>query len=682
MNHRLTKPLVSLLLAVAFIVSGIALWPRDETAVPASGEVKPANQSKKKAQSKPQRPAAKTTSPAAKPPVKSAPLPNLPVDKKPEPLSQRVVEYHIDAKWVPDRKQITAAQTVTWTNPGKKTVTEMYLHLYPNAFESMDTTFMKESGGTLRSDRMLSGSFGSIKLNAVKTSDGTNLLPRLQAVQPDDGNKKDRTLVKIRLPEPIPPKGSITLRMAFTVTLPHTFARMGYAGDFVMAGQWFPKVAAYELTGTRGRAVEGWNAHQYHGNSEFYSDFGIYNVKVAVPSSYIVAATGFQTKPTTDKDGYKTYQFYADDVHDFAWSASPDFEYAEEPFSAPNVPGVRIKLYLDPKHKDLKDRYFHAAKTALTEFSKMYGQYPYSTLSIVVPPAEGNGAGGMEYPTLVTAFGADSIDPGYDLERVVVHEIAHQYWYGMVASNEFEEAWLDEGFASYSEDKIMEKEYGVAPNLPVESSYITSPAPLKQLSWKYRGHNHYAENVYTRAKLVLLGIEREIGTKMMNKVIRAYFVKWKFKHPSTADFQTVLERMTKRDWDPYFSQYVYGSMMADFSVEEIHTDKVNENGETIYVHRVFIRKNGGDFSKVPILFYFEDGSTMKKTWDGAELLTEYKITNSSPLTWVAVDPNRTIVVENKHINNFMKAEVDSKWNIRWNLSIAKILEALLGSLAW
>ena len=150
-------------------------------------------------------------------------------------------------------------------------------------------------------------------------------------------------------------------------------------------------------------------------------------------------------------------------MHDFAWSASPNFVTAEEAFSAPGVPGVRIKLYLDPAHKDLKERYFDAAKSALASFGKWYGTYPYSTLSIVVPPESGNGAGGMEYPTLVTAFGAKNDSPGYELERTVIHEIAHQYFYGMIASNEFEEAWLDEAFATYAEERVMEKNTGLPP---------------------------------------------------------------------------------------------------------------------------------------------------------------------------------------------------------------------------
>ena len=158
----------------------------------------------------------------------------------------------------------------------------------------------------------------------------------------------------------------------------------------------------------------------------------------------------------------------------------------------------------------------------------------------------------MEYPTLVTAFSAENDNPGYDLERTVVHEIGHQYWYGMVASNEFEEAWLDEGFTSYAEDKVMESEYGVAPNLPVEASYMTDPAPLKQLSWSYHDNSHYAENVYIRGKLVLVGIEKQVGEATMRKIMRTYFQKYKFKHPATADFQRVVESVTKTKWNDYF----------------------------------------------------------------------------------------------------------------------------------
>ncbi len=559
---------------------------------------------------------------------------------------------------------------------------ELYFHLYPNAFASMETTFMKESGGKLRNDSMPSNGYGSMTLKGMKTENGLSLMNRLEYVQPDDGNIKDKTLMKVRLPRPVKGGESITLSMQYEVQLPKIFARMGTAGNFVMAGQWFPKISVYEPANTRGRSTEGWNLHQYHGNSEFYADFGIYSVRIHVPKNYTVAATGFPVQPAQNKNGEKVYQFYADDVHDFAWSASPDFIVAEEPFSSAEVPGVRIKLYLDPAHKDLKERYFYAAKAALKYFSRWYGTYPYSTLSIVVPPEAGNGAGGMEYPTLVTAFGAKDESPGYDLERTVIHEIGHQYFYGMLASNEFEEAWLDEGFTSYAEDKLMEQEYGVIPSLPVQSTLISTPAPLTQDAWKYTLPNQYALNVYYRGKMVLKTIEQSVGKSTMNKIMARYTGKYRFGHPTTSDFQKIVEQATGKSWKSYFDQYVYGEQMADFAVDQITVQKKKSGSNPLFESAITISKNGGNYDKIPILFTFKDGHKLKKIWDGSGKSAVFKLQYTSPLAWAMVDPSYNIVLDNKHMNNYLKADMDKDVLFRWNESITKLIETLLGSLSW
>lgn len=599
-----------------------------------------------------------------------------------EQLSDRVAEYHIDVNLNEKTRTLTGTESVTWKHPGSLPVSELYFHLYPNAFASKDTTFMKESGGKLRGDAMPKDGWGSMKLTGIRTTDGISLIHRLQYVQPDDGNTNDQTLVKVRLPRPVQGGESTTLLINFEVQLPKVFARMGTADNFVMAGQWFPKLSVYEPAGTRGRTSEGWNLHQYHGSSEFYSDFGIFSVRINVPSSYIVAATGFPTKTAVVKQNRKTYQFYADDVHDFAWAASPDFVYAEEPFSSAEVPGVRIKLYLDPLHKDLKDRYFYAAKAALSSYSKWYGRYPYSTLSIVVPPASGNGAGGMEYPTLVTAFGATSESPGYELERTVVHEIGHQYFYGMIASNEFEEAWLDEGFTSYAEDKLMESAYGIQPNLPIQASFVNHPAALPMDAWKYGSSDIYAQNVYTRGKLVLLGIERQVGTGTMNKIMARYSAKYRFKHPTTSDFQRIVEQVTGRSWKDYFNQYVYSGQMANYSVDSITVSPVQTRSGPIFESVVKISRLGGTYPEVPVLFNFKDGHLVRKIWKGDENQIVYKLQYKQPLAWAMIDPGYTLVLENKHIDNYLKAEVEEKIGTRWNLGITKVVESLLGLLSW
>ncbi|MEX1030429.1 MAG: M1 family metallopeptidase [Paenibacillaceae bacterium] len=604
----------------------------------------------------------------------------IPVKPKPVHLSKHVVEYHINVSYDDQLRTLQGEQTMTWTNPGTNQVNDLYFHMYPNAFQSTDTTFIQESGGKLRTSSMIEGSFGSMHISNITTSEGEEISHRMTFVQPDDNNEADHTLMRLRLPKPVHAGEKITLRMKFDVQMPHAFARMGVVDDYIMAGQWFPKIAVYEPAGTRNREEEGWNLHQYHGNSEFYADFGIYNVTIQVPDPYIVAATGFPTKPAkVNKDeGIKTYYFYADDVHDFAWAASPQFIYAEEPFSDKYVPGVRIKLYLDPKHEQLEERYFRVAKLALSRYSQWYGSYPYSTLSIVVPPEGGGGTAGMEYPTLITSWEANSEQPDLDLERVVAHEIGHQYWYGMVASNEMEDPWLDEAFTSYAELKLMQSEYDVTPNLPLEASSILQPASLQEYAWDYPTHDQYAENVYTRGKLVLLAIEREIGSQRMNKVLRTYFQRYKFKHPSTSDFQRVVEATTDRSWAPFFKQFVYGGAMLDYEAEHIHIRPVQKNGRAMYENVVRIVRHGGYDRPVPILFYFQDGTVVDRQWDGKLPSVDYKLTSDTKLEWVAVDPEHHLILENKHYNNILQANVDQSWKIRWNLIIEKSIETLIG----
>ena len=597
------------------------------------------------------------------------------------PLSNRIVSYDIDVQLNPGNI-LKGRETMTWTHPGKKTIKELYFHLYPNAFCSMNTTFMKESGGKLREDSMKKNSFGYIKLTSLKTDDQISLLSQITPIQPDDGNQKDNSLVKVVLPKRVSGGEKVTLHIEFEVKLPYIFARMGQVEDFVMAGQWFPKISAYEPQGRRGRVEEGWNLHQYHGNSEFYADFGSYNVKIRVPEKYIVAATGFLINKTGLKNGQKQYHFYGEDIHDFAWSASPHFIVMDEPFSCSNTPFVRIKLYVDPMHQHLKNRYFRAAKAALKNYSEWYGGYPYSTLSIVVPPKEANGAGGMEYPTLVTSLAAKHASPGYSLERTVIHEIAHQYFYGIIANNEFEEAWLDESFASYAEDKVMESEYGVFSNLPIQSAYIISPAPLTQNSWCYHSHRHYAENVYTRGKLLLRTIEKQVGVNTMKAIMKSYTSAHRFHYPTTTDFQKTIENITGTSWEQFFNVYVHKGNMADFSVECIDIKQKVRNGKKMYCSRVKVARKSGLYAKVPICIRFTDGHELKKKWEGTQKYCTYNLLYTHPVDWVMIDPQYSIAIENKHINNFLRSTIDELQKYRYLFSVTKWIESFVGSLAW
>lgn len=469
-------------------------------------------------------------------------------------LSNRIANYHIQVSLDKQLKMLTGTETVEWKNPGKEPVKELYFHMYPNAFESLLTTFMKERLADKFPKPTLPDDLGYIKISRMETEQGEQLISQIQFVQPDDGNQEDRTLLRIALPRSVPSDGTIKVTMQFSVKLPHLHRRMGYSDDFVMAGQWFPKIAVYEPSGTRGRTGEGWHLHQFHSNSQFYADFGEYDVSIDCPASDIVAATGSEVSAEPIGSDIVRHYFHAQDVHDFAWAASPNFIFSETP---PNS-GTTIKLYLDPKHAHLKSRYIQVAQKALQKYQEWYGEYPYPSLSIVVPPEKGKHAGGMQYPTLITANAGIEENPDLHLERVIAHEIAHQYWYGMVANDEFEEPWLDEGFASYAEEKFMTSELGIDPKrlyIPYSPSYNH----LMNYSWQYKNNTDYINNVYIGGKHVLQEIEQKIGSEKMQEVMKEYFELWKFKHPGTKDFKEILEHVTEQNWQAYFATSVYGN---------------------------------------------------------------------------------------------------------------------------
>lgn len=339
----------------------------------------------------------------------------------------------------PEAKRLTGTETLTWSNRGELPVSELYFHMYPNAFKSLHTTFMREKLADDGEAPLTAP--GYMEVASIHGEDGQDLTESVQYVRPDDGNPDDDTLMKLALPCALQPGASIKQDLQFSVAMPNLFRRFGIAGDFLMGAQWFPKMAVYEPAGTRGRTEEGWDLHQYPANSEFYADFGEYDVAIRTPQVYKIAATGRKLHDKMVRNGLREQRFRAADVHDFAWAASPHFIERERD----TAHGVTIRLFLDPRHEGLQERYLRGAAAMLDFYYDWYGPYPYREVTIVVPREQGKGAGGMEYPNLVVVAPAVETNPGLNLERVMAHELAHQYWYGIVANNEFEEAWLDEG---------------------------------------------------------------------------------------------------------------------------------------------------------------------------------------------------------------------------------------------
>ena len=212
-------------------------------------------------------------------------------------------------------------------------------------------------------------------------------------------------------------------------------------------GQWFPKIAVH--TG------EGWNCHQFHYNSEFFADFGVYDVDITVPLWFRCRGLpGRNYERVENVDDTVTVKYHAEDVHDFAWTTSPDYVVFER-----RVDDVDVRLLIQRDNVDLADLHLDAAEMTIPHFQSTWGDYPFPNLTIVDPRRGAGGSGGMEYPTLITAGTGRLSFPGLKslmIEGVIVHEFGHNYWYHLLASNEFEESWMDEGINTYTDFRVAE----------------------------------------------------------------------------------------------------------------------------------------------------------------------------------------------------------------------------------
>jgi len=591
-------------------------------------------------------------------------------------LSRHIVDYRIKARLFPDEKAVRGEEALTWLNDSGLPVEELRFHLYLNAFKNNRSTFFRESGGVHRGFRPGKDEWGYIEVKEMRISEGPDLTPSIEFVQPDDNNLEDRTVIRVPLPEPVPPGGKIRLEISFYAKLPRVFARAGYAGDFFMVAQWFPKIGVWE----DGR----WNCHQYHADSEFYADFGVYEVEITVPEDYVVGATGKTTRKAVNGDGTMTIAYYQEDVHDFAWAACPDFLEFREPYRLEDPPvETEIILLLHRSHRRHKDRYLNALRNGIAFYSRNYGPYPYPTITLVDPPINGLGAGGMEYPTLFTAGTFFLLPGGVRMtEMVTIHEFGHGYWYGMVASNEFEEPWLDEGINSYSEIKAMEEFYGADTSmidfLGIKISDLSSARlrvaasaaldPILRKSWEFYNGASYGINSYTKAAVTLLTLERYLGEKTMARIMRRYFETWKFRHPKTRDFIAVAEEVSGKDLGWFFDQFFTNPGKLDYAMGRLHCEEVKRRkgifdgeylsgkerdgeDEKIYRSEVTVVRKGELVFPQEIKVTFEGGEEVLETWDGKGRWKRFVYHKPAKLLSACIDPERKVLLDVDIINN-------------------------------
>ncbi|MGD2113823.1 MAG: M1 family metallopeptidase, partial [Acidobacteriota bacterium] len=548
------------------------------------------------------------------------------------------------------------------------------------------------------------------RIRALGAPEAVDLTTDARHVAPDDGNEHDRTVLAVPLPRPVGPGETIEVEMEWRAKVPRTFARTGYRGDYFFIAHWFPKLGVFE-------GADGWSCHQYHSNTEYYSDYGVYRVDLTVPEGFVVGATGRETAREAAGEGLVTHRFVQADVHAFTWTASPDYLEATDRFRVDGLPPVDLRLLYQPEHSGQVERHFAATKAALELYGTWYGPYPYGHLT-VVDPAWGSRTGGMEYPTLFTA-GSRLLNPfgGGSPEGVTIHEAGHQFWYGIVGNDELEHAWLDEGLNTYSTGRVEQERYG---DEALVERYLRPPGtdldgflpvlfpgiregPLVGRLDRYRRHadwdvpatptfryypGSHGDMSYSKTALWLATLERHLGWETLREILSTFFTRYSFRHPEPEDFFAVADEVAaarfgpesgpradpwKGDLEWFFDQVHRSSVTFDVELLRATTTEVEpdgfveRDGEMVYVggedgddhepaayrSEVVVRRNGQGFFPVDVLLVFEDGSEVRERWEADERWRLFVHEGPSKLVRAEVDPERVLRLDLHPTNNGM-----------------------------
>ena len=636
-------------------------------------------------------------------------------------LSDRVANYRIEATLDPVRHTIAGRQQLSWRNRSDRTVHSVYLHLYLNAFRNGDSTFNTELRAQGLADGMGEGEWGYIDLRHVRQ--GGADVP-WTFVQPDGGPATDRTVVRLDLPAGVPPGASTTLDIGFFDQLPRVTARTGHFGTFHLVAQWFPKIGVLELPGERGATAVRWNVHEYHTDSEYYADFGHYDVKLTVPRGYTVGATGaLQGKPVAH-GGLVTHHYVQGDVHDFAWTAdSRTAPPLRARWTGADGRNVDITVLYPPDYASNAAPVLEVTKKSLAYFAGKLGPYPYDTLTVVIPPYNAAHAGSMEYPTFFTTDSVHDPAPGsrdlYDLDFVTVHEFAHQYLQGILASNEFEEPMLDEGLNEYWNARML----GQRPaSLPVLASLLHGggafafggfpgerfDSPLEEPADPL-GANAYDRlegvgPVYSRTAVMLHDLQAQLGTETMDRAFREYYRRWRFRHPSVADLrETIAEASGQRALvESVFAQQVYGVQKVDDRIASLDSEEVTPQPGYVVRHgknveltaetaaaaggtlpfrtKVVVRRRGAAVPQT-LVVTFADGGRETVQWNGAEPWRRFEWVKPVRAVSAELDPERRHLLDTNKLDDTRTVEPDNGATRRWTLDFAAAVQALLALVA-
>lgn len=484
---------------------------------------------------------------------------------------QQQVNYIIDVSLNDKEHTLDGFEKIEYINNSPDTLTFIWFHLWPNAYKNDKTAYTDqtlENGSTkfYFSDKEQRGYINRLDFKVNNTT----------AVLEDHPIHID--IVKLVLPSPLPPGQKINITTPFHVKLPFNFSRGGHDGQNYQATQWYPKPAVYDKN--------GWHPMPYLDQGEYYSEFGSYDVSITIPKNYVVGATGelqneeekewlktrasFAWKPVVEKQKThggqiktitnafptsatetKRIQFKQNNVHDFAWFADKRFIVTHDTCALASGRVIDVFAYYTPDHKEEWANAVKYSKDAVRHYSSLVGEYPYNIVQVVQGPE--SFGGGMEYPSITV------ISPGgsaKSLDNVIAHEIGHNWFYGILASNERKHPWMDEGINSYYDAKYQLNKYGKQPQLEriaFETKAVTkTDQPIELSSEKYSEANYGLVAYYKTAEW-LRYLESQLGTETFNRAMQEYYRQWQFKHPQPEDFKNVMEEVSGKNLDSVFS---------------------------------------------------------------------------------------------------------------------------------
>jgi hypothetical protein len=457
-----------------------------------------------------------------------------------------ITEYTLNLK-LEDKKTLTGTQVVNYKNTTSNILGEVYFHLYPNSFS--DVAVNKPVSKLYETKAYPNGfSYGKIQVNDVNI-DNNDCSYSLENV--------DNDLLKVTLNAPLYPNDFVSINFDYKVTIPNVLHRFGWNDKTINLGNFYPIACVFD--------ANGWDKNPYSSNGDpFYSNLANYNVTITYPKTYTLANSGVKTQTQQDSTGETiTTKMTANAVRDFAMVLSNVFETKSQ-----IVDNTEITYYYYGDTRS--DESLDVAKKALVTFNEKYGKYPYSTLAVV---ETGFLYGGMEYPNLVMI--SDSLEKYDDYQITIIHEIAHQWWYGVVGNNEYDYGWLDESLAEYSVVVFYENnpEYEIKREVCVANA-ITSytlfvdvykdvfkevDTSMNRKLNQYDTEPEYVYAAYVKGMIMFDDIRNLIGDKSFFDSLKNYYKKMGGQNATPNNLIQIFEDTSHRRLKAIFESYLDGT---------------------------------------------------------------------------------------------------------------------------